>query len=93
MADNIDTRVSPALDPEVFRSVDGYNDDTRLFVDDVVNAYNEIYHVLGQLHDARALAESNPAWTPENRIIIVSKECAKHKERALKRLALAERAP
>lgn len=91
MPDNIDTRVSPALDPERFRLMEGYNDDTRMFVDGVVNAYNDIYMTLGKVHDARRLAASNPAWTPENRILIVGKESQKQKERVLTRLARAER--
>lgn len=91
MADNIDTRVSPAMDPETYRAVEGYNDDTRPFVDDVVAAFNDIYMTLGKVHDARVSAEGNPAWTPENRILIVSKESAKQKERVLTRLARAER--
>lgn len=91
MADNIDTRVSPSLDPERLRLMDGYNDDTRTFVDCVVNAFNDAYQTPGKIHDARELAERNSAWTPENRIIIVGKESAKQKDRVLKRLALAER--
>lgn len=91
MPAEIDTRVSPALDPETYRAVEGYNDETRKFVDDVVNAFNDAYVTVGKLHDARRLADSNPAWTPENRIIIVGKEAAKHKERVLKRFDLAHR--
>jgi hypothetical protein len=91
MSVNIDTRVSPALDPETYRAMEGYNDDTRMFVDDVVNAFNDAYLTVGKVHDARRLAESNPAWTPENRILIVGKEANKQKERVSKRLDLAHR--
>ncbi len=91
MPGNIDTRVSPALDPERFRLMDGYNEDTRMFVDGVVNAYNDIYVTLGKVHDARVNAEGNPAWTPENRILIVGRASQKQKERVLTRLAHAER--
>lgn len=91
MPDTIDTRVSPALDPETYRAMEGYNDDTRMFVDDVVNAFNDIYVTLGKIHDARRLAESNPAWTPENRVLIVGQEANKQKERVSKRLDLAHR--
>ena len=91
MPDNIDTRVSPALDPERFRLMQGYSDDTRMFVDDVINAFNDIYQTLGKVHDARALADSNPAWTPENRVLIVGKESGKQRDRVLTRLSRAER--
>lgn len=88
---SVDTRVSPALDPETYRSVEGYNDDTRQFVDVVVNAFSDIYQTVGAAHDARVLAEFNPAWTPENRILIVARDVEKARQRAVGRLANAER--
>lgn len=91
MADNIDIRISPALDPETYRAMEGYNESNRGFVDGVVNVFSDIYQTLGKVHDARDLWERNPAVTPENRILIVGKEGEKQKERVLKRLALAER--
>lgn len=91
MPDNIDIRVSPALDPERFRLMEGYRDDTRIFVDGVVSAFNDIYVTLGKVHDARVNAEGNPAWTPENRILIVGRASQKQKDRVLTRLAHAER--
>jgi hypothetical protein len=91
MPDNIDTRVSPALDPETYRAVEGYNDNTRPFVDVVVNAFSDIYQTVGRAHDARTSAESNPAWTPENRILIVAKDVEKARQRSVTRLANAER--
>jgi hypothetical protein len=89
--DDIDTRVSPALDPERFRLMDGYGDDTRQFVDVVINAYSDVYQVLGKVHDLRRLWDNNPAVTQENRTLIVARESAKQKEAALTRLARAER--
>lgn len=86
----IDSRVSPALDPETYK-VEGYNDDTRTFVDGVVNAFNDAYVTVGKVHEARELWERNPAVTPENRILIVGQEADKQRDRVLKRLALAER--
>lgn len=86
MSVEIDTRITPALDPEIYRAVPGYNDDTRGYVDDVVGAFNDIYVTLGRVHDARVHAERNPAWTPENRILIVGREAQKQKERVSRRL-------
>jgi hypothetical protein len=91
MSDKVDTRVSPALDPETYRAVEGYNDETRRFLDGVVNAFNEIYQTVGKAHDARALAESNPALTPENRILHVARDVDTAKRRSVARLANAER--
>lgn len=90
-ADNIDTRVSPALDPETYRAIEGYNDDTRQFVDCVVNAFNDIYQTVGKAYDARKAADANPGWNDALRIQIVSREVEGAKQRALKRLANAER--
>ncbi len=90
MADDPDTRISPSLDPETYRSIEGYERHAQ-FVGCVVNAMNDAYVTLGELHDARKLAESNRAWTPENRILIVGKEADKHKLRILKKFDLAQR--
>lgn len=86
MSVTIDIRVSPSLDPETVKAVEGYNDDTAPFVGDVVSAFNDIYVTLGKVHTARDLADSNPAWTPENRILMVGKEAAVQKERVSRRL-------
>lgn len=88
MPEEIDTRVSPALDPETYRSIDGYEDHAQ-FVGGVVNAMTDAYHVLGRLHDARDLWASNPAVTKEGAVVIVAKEGDKQKLRLLKRLDLA----
>jgi len=88
MADNIDVRVSPALDPETYRSIEGYEEHAQ-FVGGVVNAMNDAYVTVGKLWDARRLADSNGVWTEEQRIINVGREAEKHKQRILKRLDLA----
>lgn len=89
MPDNIDVRVSPALDPETYRLIDGVNDETIQFVGSVINAMNDVYVTLGRLHDARALAQSNPVFTEEQRVLLVGREADKHKGRILKRIDLA----
>ncbi len=91
MSDKVDVRVSPALDPETYRSVEGYNDSTRGYVDDVVSVFNDLYVTLGKLHEARELWERNPASTPEQRVLIVGKEAAKQKDRLAQRLDRASR--
>jgi hypothetical protein len=83
--------ISPALDPETYRAVEGYNDDTRQFVDGVVNAFSDIYQTVGKAHDARKLAESNPAFTPENRVLYVARDVDTARKRVLTGLANAER--
>lgn len=91
MTSKVETRITPTLDPDTYREIEGLNDETAPFVGEVINTYVDIYHVLGKLHDARALAESNPALTPENRVLVVHREATKHRERVTARLASAER--
>lgn len=91
MSDKVISRVSPALDPETYRAIEGYDDSTRGYVDDVVSVFNDIYATLGKLHDARVLWERNPAVTEENRILIVGKEVSKQKVRLAQRLDRASR--
>ncbi|MDF7774045.1 hypothetical protein P1X14_02200 [Sphingomonas sp. AOB5] len=90
MPDKIDTRVSPALDPETYRAIEGYEENAQ-FVGGVVNAMNDAYVTLGKVHDARRLADSNGAFTEEQRILHVGQVAEEHKLRILKRLDLAER--
>lgn len=91
MPEDIDVRVSPSLDPETFRGIEGNTDEMGKFVGCVVNAINDAYVTLGKVHDARALWASNLAVTKENAVIIVGKEAEKQKQRILKRLDLADR--
>ena len=91
MADNVDTRVSPALDPETYRLIDGYDDETAQFVGCVVNAVNDAWVTLGKLHDARRLADSNGAWTEDQKVLNVAREADKQKLRILKKIDLADR--
>lgn len=73
MPDQVDTRVSPALHPETFTALDGYNDDSAKFIGDAVSAFGAAYHVIGKIHDATDLGKRNGAWTEEQRILAVGK--------------------
>ena len=73
----INSKVSPALDPVTYQSLEGFNDSNRGYVDDVISVMNDIYGTLGKLHEARALADSNPAWGENQKVLIVGAEAAK----------------
>lgn len=79
-------RVTPALDPETYLAVSGVNDSTRGYINDVVSWANDAYQTLGKLAVAKDLADSNPAWTPEQRVLAVSGEATKQKHRLAQRL-------
>lgn len=91
MNNGIDTRVSPALDPETVRAVDGYTDETAQFVGEVFSAFNDAYQTTSKNHDAADLWRQNPATTRENAILIVGKEASKQQDRLLRRMDSALR--
>ena len=83
----LDTRISPALDPETFRAIEGYDDETAPFV----GCVNDAHVTVGKLWDARRLADSNGAWTEEQKILNVGRKADEHKLRILQKIDLAER--
>lgn len=82
----VNSRVTPALDPETYLSVEGVNDSTRGYVDDVISFCNDAYATLGKLHAAKDLVDSNPAWTAEQKVLMMNAETTKQKDRLAKRL-------
>lgn len=91
MSTPVNWKITPALDPETYLAVEGVDESTRGYVDDVVSAMNDTYATLGQLHVAKELADSNPAWTAEQKVLIVGAEAAKQKDRLARRLDGASR--
>ena len=87
----VNAKVSPALDPETYLNAEGCDDQTRGFVDDVVSVYTDIYLTVGKLHEARELADSNPAWGEEQKLLMVGAEAAKQKHRLAQKLDRAHR--
>ncbi len=88
----INTKISPALDPATYSSVEGYNEETKGYVDDVVSVMQDVYVTLGKICDAKALADSNPVFTEDQRLLVVGKEAAKQKDRLAQRLDRASTA-
>lgn len=85
-APRINTAISPALDPGTYLAVEGVNDSTRAYIDDVVSLMVDIYGTLDKLANARKLADSNPSWNDEQKILIVGAEATKQKDRLARRL-------
>lgn len=82
----VNWRVTPALDPETYLAVEGVNDSTRGYIDDVVSLMNDCYATLGKLHSAKDAVDSNPAWTAEQKVLMMSAETNKQKDRLAQRL-------
>ncbi len=86
MAVPVNPRVTPALDPETYLAIDGVNDSTRGYIDDVVSFCNDAYATLGQLHAAKDAVDSNPTWTAEHKVLMMNGATTKEKERLARRL-------
>lgn len=82
----VNFRISPALDPGTYLAVEGINDSTRGYVDDVISTMNDAYLTLGKLHAAKEVVDSNPAFTDAQKILVMSAEATKHKNRLAQRL-------
>lgn len=82
----VNSRVTPALDPEVYLAVEGVNDSTRGYISDVVSVFNDTYETLGKLHAAKELVDSNPAWTDAQKVLMMTGETTKQKARLANKL-------
>lgn len=91
MTTPVNSKVTPALDPETYLAIEGVNDITRGYVDDVISFMNDAYATLGKLHEAKDLVDGNPAWTVEQRVLMMSAEAIKQKTRLAQRLDRAVR--
>jgi len=69
MADNIDTRVTPALHPEVVKALEGYDSDTAPYLAPTETAFSEAYIGISQVFTAREKAATNPTWNEAQQII------------------------
>ncbi|WP_284165822.1 hypothetical protein [Frigidibacter sp. SD6-1] len=65
MADQIDTRISPALHSANIANLDGYTDETAPLVASATEALDAAYGYLSGIHDLRAAAFADPTLTPE----------------------------
>jgi hypothetical protein len=69
MATEIDSRVTPALHADNVKSIDGYDDDTAAFLAPTMTAFDEAYHAISRVHDARAAAARNPTLNDAAQVI------------------------
>lgn len=85
MVEKIDTRISPAIDGELIRLMDGYTEETAKFVGGVASFFDVARQTLSKIHEARTLWQSNPAVTKEGAIVIVAKEAQSLQTKVLQR--------
>lgn len=85
MVEKIDTRVTPSIDGELIRLMDGYTEETAKFVGGVASFLDVARQTLSKIHDAKDLWFSNPAVTKEGAIVIVAKEAQSLQMKVLQR--------
>lgn len=69
MSDSVDSRVTPSLHVANVQKIDGYDNDTRIYLGPTETAFSEAYEGIARIHDARAAADRNPSWTEAERLI------------------------
>lgn len=85
MSNSIDHRVTPALHPDNLVQLEGYGEDVAPFIASVAEVFSDAYITLGKLHDAKAAAAKNQAWTEAQQVLLVSKEADKQQARLCKK--------
>jgi hypothetical protein len=81
----VTTNVTASLHPQNLLAIDGINDDTRGYIAPAVEAFETAYMGIQKIHEARAAAEKNQAWTPENRQLMIANFAEKHQENITKK--------
>jgi hypothetical protein len=89
MSEQIDHRVTQAFHTKSFTVLDGYNEDSVKLIGDAVSVFWDAYVTIGKVHTANEVAGRDPTKTPEQRILLVSKEAAKQQERLLRKMDTA----
>lgn len=70
MSDEIDTRVSLDLDPEVvMATIEDYDEDTASYLSPAKTAFTEAYNALRAIHDAKAAAEADLTLNPAGALL------------------------
>lgn len=75
---DITTTVSPSLHPSNVQAIEGYNDNTKGYVNAVLEAFDTAYQGLGKIHQAKAAASKNQAWNENQQVLIVAEFAEKH---------------
>ena len=78
MVDEVDSRISPAMDPYNVRNLEEYDDETAPVLGHVENAFRRAYEALRDVHNARDAARMNPTWTEGQQVIHTDALARKH---------------
>lgn len=78
MSTDIDHRITPALHAENVKQIDGYDEDTAAVLAPTETAFSTAYEGIRAVWDARAVADKNPGWTEEQKLLQVDNFARKH---------------
>jgi hypothetical protein len=67
------TMPSPSLDPRIISNIDGYNDETKGYVQPALDAFETCHNGIQHVCDARRKVAQNTAWSEERRLIEIAK--------------------
>jgi hypothetical protein len=84
MADEVDTRISPALDPGVIELIEDYDEDTRPLLGQTETALSMAHKALGAIHDAKAAAATNPTLNEFAQLVQVDDYATKQMQPVMK---------
>ncbi|AZQ66057.1 hypothetical protein EF888_02310 [Silicimonas algicola] len=78
----VDTRITPALHPGVVENIDGYGDDTKDVLAQVMTAFSTAYENVRSVWDAREKVEQDTSKTADARLLQLDGFAAKKLESA-----------
>ena len=76
MSDEVDTRVSPSIHPDVIAGIDDYDDDTRPLLGGAETLLSQAHNALQSIGDAKAGAAINPTFNPFEALVAVDTHAA-----------------
>lgn len=77
MSDEVDTRVSPSIHPDVIAGLEDYDDDTRPLLGGAETLLSQAHSALQSIGDAKAGAAINPTLNPFEQLVAVDTHAAK----------------
>jgi len=82
MTVEVSGKVTPTLHPDNVMHLDGYNESTANYVNELSTAMSDIYHSIHDVHVARDTANRNEAWTEATCILKTADMTAKFQSSA-----------
>lgn len=68
----IKPNVTPSLHPANLEAIEGYDDNTRGYVNAAVEALSAAYDGLAKIHEAKAATSRNQAWNENQQVLMVA---------------------